>query len=98
MECVHGVLSECLKYWETTVGAWTCISMQLNSKARIGFDNSTDVQRLCSCSPYSPVLVMWEWWSPSSALFNAGIETVAGFTARTLNANYIFKCSSWKKY
>jgi len=58
------------------VGAWTCISMQLNSKARMGFDNSTVVLRLCSCSCCSS--------SPACS-----IATAAGFTARTLNENDI---------
>ena len=74
------------------VGASTCISKQLNSKARIGFDNITDMLRFLplstSSSPVKSVVLEALYLS----FKGDGPDTLAGRTARTLS------CKTFRKH
>lgn len=72
---------------DSMMGASTCISKKLNSKASIGFDNITDMLRFLALSTTSSAVnpLLSESWLLS--FFNGdGPDTFAGRTARTLQA------------
>lgn len=81
------VLKEVLGQSETTTGASTCIVMQLNFNAKIGFDNITAVL-MDSLADWSNIVQpLWVSEDCSISPFSkaVGPETFAGWTALTLN-------------
>lgn len=78
---------------QTIVGASTCIFRQLNSRAKIGFDNNTDMLRFLSFCTRSLLIMestnleLGVSGDCSVALFGAtdGTDTFAGRTALILH-------------